>query len=193
MAGKLIILTAPSGAGKTTIVKHLLKVIAQAGFSISATNRKMRSGEVDGKDYYFLDTDLFKEYIRDNKFVEWEEVYPHQYYGTLRSEVERLQSAGNHIIFDIDVKGALELKKQFPKDSLAIFVMPPSLDVLVKRLIDRQTEDEGSLKKRIMKAKEEMSFQNEFDEILVNDRLEVSLANAEKIVNSFLGGEPDGN
>lgn len=193
MAGKLIILTAPSGAGKTTIVKHLLKVIAQVGFSISATNRKMRSGEVDGKDYYFLDTDLFKEYIRDNKFVEWEEVYPHQYYGTLRSEVERLQSAGNHIIFDIDVKGALELKKQFPKDSLAIFVMPPSLDVLVKRLIDRQTEDEGSLKKRIMKAKEEMSFQNEFDEILVNDRLEVSLANAEKIVNSFLGGEPDGN
>lgn len=193
MAGKLIILTAPSGAGKTTIVKHLLKVIPKVGFSISATNRKMRPGEADGKDYYFLNTDLFKEYIRDNKFVEWEEVYPQQYYGTLRSEVERLQTAGNHIIFDIDVKGALALKKQFPKDSLAIFVMPPSLDILIKRLIDRQTEDEGSLKKRIMKAKEEMSFQNEFDEILVNDQLEVSFSNAEKIVNSFIGGEPDGN
>ncbi len=192
MAGKLIILTAPSGAGKTTIVKHLLQHIPGVGFSISATNRKIRLGETDGKDYYFLSTDQFKEYIQENKFVEWEEVYSQQYYGTLRSEVQRLQSAGRHIIFDIDVKGALSIKKQFPEDSLAVFVMPPSLDVLIERLKKRQTEDESSLKKRVMKAKEELSYQNEFDEILVNDQLEISLSKAEQIVNSFLG-DTDGN
>lgn len=192
MAGKLIILTAPSGAGKTTIVKHLLQHIPGVGFSISATNRKIRPGETDGKDYYFLSTDQFKEYIQENKFVEWEEVYSQQYYGTLRSEVQRLQSAGRHIIFDIDVKGALSIKKQFPEDSLAVFVMPPSLDVLIERLKKRQTEDESSLKKRVMKAKEELSYQNEFDEILVNDQLEISLSKAEQIVNSFLG-DTDGN
>jgi guanylate kinase len=192
MVGKLLILTAPSGAGKTTLVKHLLQVIPHLSFSVSATNRQKRPGETDGKDYYFLTTDIFQSYIREGKFVEWEEVYPQQYYGTLKSEVERLQLQGQHIIFDIDVHGALSLKRQFPMDSLAIFVMPPSLEVLVERLVQRATEDEESLRKRIEKATIEMSFQHEFDEILVNDRLEVSLAKVENIVKSFLG-YGDGN
>ncbi|MDP4712381.1 MAG: guanylate kinase [Saprospiraceae bacterium] len=192
MVGKLIILTAPSGAGKTTLVKHLLQVIPRLSFSVSATNRKMRSGETDGKDYYFLSTETFQSYIREDKFVEWEEVYSKQYYGTLRSEVERLRTAGQHIIFDIDVKGALSLKQQFAQDALAVFVMPPSLDILIERLKQRATEDEESLRKRIEKASFEMSFQHEFDETLVNDQLELSLLRIEKIVNRFLGYS-DGN
>ncbi len=192
MVGKLIILTAPSGAGKTTLVKHLLRVIPRLSFSVSATNRKMRSGEKDGKDYYFLSTETFQSYIREDKFVEWEEVYPKQYYGTLRSEIERLRSAGQHIIFDIDVKGALSLKQQFAQDALAVFVMPPSFEVLIERLKRRATEDEESLRKRIEKASFEVSFQDEFDETLVNDQLEESLIRIEKIVNSFLGYS-DGN
>ena len=192
MVGKLIILTAPSGAGKTTLVKHLLRVIPRLSFSVSATNRKMRSGEKDGKDYYFLSTETFQSYIREDKFVEWEEVYPKQYYGTLRSESERLRSAGQHIIFDIDVKGALSLKQQFAQDALAVFVMPPSFEVLIERLKRRATEDEESLRKRIEKASFEVSFQDEFDETLVNDQLEESLIRIEKIVNSFLGYS-DGN
>lgn len=192
MVGKLIILTAPSGAGKTTLVKHLLQVIPRLSFSVSATNRKMRSGETDGKDYYFLSTETFQSYIREDKFVEWEEVYSKQYYGTLRSEVERLRNAGQHIIFDIDVKGALSLKQQFAQDALAVFVMPPSLDILIERLKQRATEDEESLRKRIEKASFEMSFQHEFDETLVNDQLELSLLRIEEIVNRFLGYS-DGN
>lgn len=192
MVGKLIILTAPSGAGKTTLVKHLLQVIPRLSFSVSATNRKMRSGETDGKDYYFLSTETFQSYIREDKFVEWEEVYSKQYYGTLRSEVERLRTAGQHIIFDIDVKGALSLKQQFAQDALAVFVMPPSLDMLIERLKQRATEDEESLRKRIEKASFEMSFQHEFDETLVNDQLELSLLRIEEIVNRFLGYS-DGN
>lgn len=192
MVGKLIILTAPSGAGKTTLVKHLLQVIPRLSFSVSATNRKMRSGETDGKDYYFLSTETFQSYIREDKFVEWEEVYSKQYYGTLRSEVERLRTAGQHIIFDIDVKGALSLKQQFAQDALAVFVMPPSLDILIERLKQRATEDEESLRKRIEKASFEMSFQHEFDETLVNDQLELSLLRIEEIVNRFLGYS-DGN
>ena len=192
MVGKLIILTAPSGAGKTTLVKHLLQVIPRLSFSVSATNRKMRSGETDGKDYYFLSTETFQSYIREDKFLEWEEVYSKQYYGTLRSEVERLRTAGQHIIFDIDVKGALSLKQQFAQDALAVFVMPPSLDILIERLKQRATEDEESLRKRIEKASFEMSFQHEFDETLVNDQLELSLLRIEKIVNRFLGYS-DGN
>jgi guanylate kinase len=190
MVGKLIILTAPSG--KTTLVKHLLQVIPRLSFSVSATNRKMRSGETDGKDYYFLSTETFQSYIREDKFLEWEEVYSKQYYGTLRSEVERLRTAGQHIIFDIDVKGALSLKQQFAQDALAVFVMPPSLDILIERLKQRATEDEESLRKRIEKASFEMSFQHEFDETLVNDQLELSLLRIEKIVNRFLGYS-DGN
>jgi guanylate kinase len=192
MVGKLIILTAPSGAGKTTLVKHLLQVIPLLSFSVSATNRKMRPGETDGKDYYFLSTETFQSYIREHKFVEWEEVYSNQYYGTLRSEVERLRTAGQHIIFDIDVKGALSLKQQFAQDALAVFVMPPSLDILIERLKQRATEDEESLRKRIEKASFEMSFQHEFDETLVNDQLELSLLRIEEIVNRFLGYS-DGN
>ena len=192
MVGKLIILTAPSGAGKTTLVKHLLQVIPRLSFSVSATNRKMRSGETDGKDYYFLSTETFQSYIREDQFVEWEEVNSKQYYGTLRSEVERLRTAGQHIIFDIDVKGALSLKQQFAQDALAVFVMPPSLDMLIERLKQRATEDEESLRKRIEKASFEMSFQHEFDETLVNDQLELSLLRIEEIVNRFLGYS-DGN
>lgn len=184
---KLLIFTAPSGAGKTTIVRHLLKKFPQLAFSISATTRTQRPHEEDGKDYYFISPQEFRVRQGDGKFVEWEEVYEGLYYGTLHSEINRLWSQGKHIVFDIEVKGATNLKKAYPDESLAVFVKPPSPEVLFARLRGRKTEDEESLRKRIARAEEELSYENSFDKVLLNDDLETALAEAEEIVRDFLG------
>ncbi len=187
MEGKLIIFSAPSGSGKTTIVKHLLSQNSNFGFSISACTRDRRGrNEENGKDYYFLTPDEFKQRISNDEFVEWEEVYPGGYYGTLKSEIERLWSLGKTILFDVDVKGGIKLKKYYGDKALSIFVKAPSEDVIKQRLIARGTETEDSLSKRLFKIRFEMTFQNEFDVILVNDVLEDTLAKAEKLVEDFL-------
>ncbi|MDX1942971.1 MAG: guanylate kinase [Saprospiraceae bacterium] len=183
---KLIILTAPSGAGKTTIARHLLKTFDLLAFSVSATTRTRRAHEVEGRDYYFISIEKFKELIAADAFVEWEEVYEDQFYGTLRSEIERLWALGKHIVFDIDVEGALNIKKQYPEQTLIIFVQPPSPEILFERLRERSTEDENSLRKRIAKATRELTYANKCDVILVNDILEKALQEAETIVKQFL-------
>ncbi|TAE41718.1 MAG: guanylate kinase [Runella slithyformis] len=187
MEGKLVIFSAPSGSGKTTIVRHLLNTRSDLGFSISACTRDRRGrNETHGKDYYFLTPDEFKQKIDNNEFVEWEEVYAGAYYGTLRAEVERLWQSGKHVIFDVDVKGGLELKKAYGDRALAVFVKAPSEEVIKERLMARGTETEESLSKRLFKVRFEMSFQNKFDVILVNDILEDTLQKAESLVENFL-------
>lgn len=187
MEGKLIIFSAPSGSGKTTIVQHLLKTNENLGFSISACTRPMReSKEANGKDYYFLSVEDFENRIKNNEFVEWEEVYPGRYYGTLRSEIQRLWDMGKHVLFDVDVKGGINLKKQFGDKALSVFVKVPSLEELEKRLKDRNTESEESLATRLEKVRFESSFQDKFDVILVNDNLEATLKNAQKLVQDFV-------
>jgi len=186
---KLIIFTAPSGAGKTTLVKHLLSKFQDLAFSISATTRDQRPHEKDAKDYYFLSVEKFKELISNGAFVEWEEVYTNQYYGTLKSEIERLWKEGKHIIFDIDVMGAKSIKEVYPKETLAVFVKPPSPEILLERLRGRKTESASSLKKRVEKAKKELSFETRFDKVLINDDLEAAFVVAEKIVEDFLKKE----
>ncbi len=183
---KLLLFAAPSGAGKTTIVKHLLQEYEELAFSISATTRPRRPHEVDGQDYYFISDAQFQEFISQDAFLEWEEVYPGSCYGTLRREVERLWALGKHIVFDIDVLGALNIKKQYPEASLAVFIKPPSLEALHTRLRARNTESEESLQKRLDKAAEEMAFENQFDLAIVNDELESALAQAERIVEQFI-------
>ncbi len=187
---KLIIVAAPSGAGKTTIVNHLLKTFDSLSFSVSAATRRKRDYEVDGVNYYFISPEQFKEKIREGAFVEWEEVYDNQYYGTLRSEIERLWKAGKNIIFDIDVKGALNIKKQFPEESLTIFVKPPSEEILINRLKNRKTETEKSLRKRIARVKEELKYEDKFDKVVLNDKLQDAFADAESIVADFLHEQP---
>lgn len=186
---KLIILTAPSGAGKTTIVKHLLTTFNDLSFSVSATTRAKRPYEVEGRDYYFVKPERFRELIDEGAFVEWEEVYDDMYYGTLQKEVERIWANGRHIVFDIDVKGALSIKRAYPEKSLAIFVKPPSMEVLEQRLRDRQTENEETFQKRWRRVKEEMSFADKFDEILINDKLEEALSRARELVRNFINQE----
>ncbi len=183
---KLLVFTAPSGAGKTTIVQHLLKKFPQLAFSVSATTRTRRPGETDGVDYYFLEPLEFQRKIEAGAFVEWEEVYANQYYGTLRTELERLWRLGKDIIFDIDVKGALSLKEQYGERALTVFIRPPSLQDLEQRLRDRQTEDEKNLQKRLRRMSEELNFENKFDRLLVNDVLSEALAEAESIVSEFI-------
>jgi guanylate kinase len=187
MEGKLIIFAAPSGSGKTTIVKHLLGIRSDLGFSISASTRDRRGrAEQNGKDYYFLSPDEFRDKIENDDFVEWEEVYPGNYYGTLKSEIERIWAQGQHVIFDVDVKGALHLKEYFKSKALAIFVQAPSLEVLEQRLRDRGTETEESLSRRMFKMKFEMGFKDKFDVILLNDNLDDAFVKAEQLVNDFL-------
>lgn len=186
--GKAIIFSAPSGSGKTTIVKHLLATNPRLGFSISACTRDKRGrNEQNGKDYYFLSPEEFKEKIDQNAFVEWEEVYPGNFYGTLISEIERIWAEGRHVIFDVDVKGGLHLKEYFGDKALAIFVKVPSLEVLTQRLRDRKTETENALSQRLFKAQFEMKFENRFDITLVNEDLETSLQKAQELVDAFLG------
>ena len=182
----LIVFTAPSGAGKTTIVKHLLKKFSFLGFSISATTRQKRDHETDGLDYYFISLDQFREKLENKDFVEWEEVYDNQYYGTLKSEVERVWDLGKHIIFDIDVKGAVSIKNAYPDDTLVIFVKPPSPEILFERLRNRKTESAESLQKRIARAARELTFEDRFDAVLVNNVLEETLIKAESLVLEFL-------
>ena len=186
MKGKLLIFSAPSGSGKTTLVRHILQLDPRLVFSVSATSRKKRENENHGKDYYFLSPEEFRRKIADKEFIEWEEVYPGQYYGTLKQDVERLRNEGKHVVFDVDVVGGLNIKKLFGDDALSIFVKAPSLKVLEKRLRERSTEDEDSLQKRIGKAIDEMKFSDKFDIILINDKLDTALIEAEKIVSSFL-------
>ncbi len=184
--GKLIIFSAPSGSGKTTIVHELLKRFPALRFSVSATSRAMRPGEQDGKDYHFLSADEFKRYRDQGKFLEWEEVYPDQFYGTLMSEVERIWNEGGHVVFDVDVKGGLNIKRKFPERTLAVFVSPPSLEELENRLRKRGTETEESLKKRVGKAGKEMESAPLFDRIVVNDNLEKAIEETRLLVEKFL-------
>jgi guanylate kinase len=186
MEGKLIIFSAPSGAGKTTIVHHLLKVFPDLEFSVSACSREMRKGEEYGVDYYFLSVDEFKEKIERGEFVEWEEVYKDNFYGTLRSEVERIWKKGKHVIFDVDVIGGINLKKQFGSNALSVFVMPPSIEHLENRLKSRETETPESIARRMGKAEQELKTANQFDKIILNDKLEHAFEEAERIVEDFL-------
>jgi guanylate kinase len=186
MAGKALIFSAPSGSGKTTIVKHLLKNNPDLGFSISASTRDKRGRtEQDGKDYYFLSPEEFKQKIDTNEFIEWEEVYAGNFYGTLKTEIERIWQEGRNVIFDVDVKGGINLKKYFGDKALAIFVKVPSIEVLKQRLTERGTESEESLSRRLFKAKFEMTFQDRFDVVLVNEDLNKSLEEAQRLYNKF--------
>ncbi|MGY6560221.1 MAG: guanylate kinase [Nitritalea sp.] len=185
--GKAIIFSAPSGSGKTTIVRHLLTKFPQLGFSISACTRDKRGrAEVHGKDYYFLSPEEFKAKIDQDAFIEWEEVYEGNFYGTLKEEIQRIWDSGKHVIFDVDVKGGVNLKNYFGEHALAIFVKVPSLEVLKERLTDRGSESEESLSRRLYKAKFEMSFENKFDVTIVNDDKETSFQQAETLVGNFL-------
>ncbi len=188
--GKMFIFTAPSGAGKTTIVRHLLKTYDFLDFSVSATTREMRDHEIDGKDYYFLTPEEFRARVDNDEFIEWEEVYEDQYYGTLKSEVDRVWETGKHIVFDIEVKGATNIKDLYGDKCHAIFIKPPSLEILIERLTSRQTESDASLKKRIARVREEMTYKDSFDAILVNDLLQVALKEAEFMVETFVFGKP---
>ena len=183
----MVIFTAPSGAGKTTIVRHLLGKFPELGFSISATNRRKRPHETEGKDYYFLRTREFLRKVKEGAFLEWEEVYDDQFYGTLKSEVDRIWSAERNILFDIEVNGATNLKANYGERALAVFIKPPSPEILFERLKRRKTETEASLKKRIARAGQELTFEDKFDTVLVNDDLETALREAEQIVAHFLG------
>lgn len=186
MAGKAIIFSAPSGSGKTTIVKHLLANNPDLGFSISASTRDKRGRtEQHGKDYYFLTPEEFKKKIDRDEFIEWEEVYEGNFYGTLKSEIERIWASGKNVIFDVDVKGGLNLKKYFADKALAIFVKVPSIETLKARLNDRGTETEESLSRRLFKAKFEMTFQDQFDVVLVNEELNTSLKEAQQLYDEF--------
>ena len=186
-SGKAIIFSAPSGSGKTSLVKHLMQHVPHLGFSISACTRDRRGRhEVHGRDYYFLSIDEFKQKIDQDAFVEWEEVYAGNFYGTLKEEVHRIWKEGKAVIFDVDVKGGLALKKYFGEQALAIFVKVPSLDVLESRLNDRGTESEESLSRRIYKAKFEMTFEPQFDVTVLNDDFAKSSAETVDLVNTFL-------
>lgn len=185
--GKLVVFSAPSGSGKTTIVRHLLeKEELNLEFSISATSREMREGEVDGKDYYFLDAHTFKQHIKNDDFLEWEEVYRDNFYGTLKTEVERIWANGKNVIFDIDVSGGLRIKRKFPKQTLAIFVKPPSIDELKIRLKKRQTESADKINMRIAKASAELATAPLFDTIVLNEHLENALIESYTLVSNFI-------
>jgi guanylate kinase len=186
MQGKLIIFSAPSGAGKTTIVRHLLDRNLNLEFSISATSREKRHTETDGKDYYFLTPEEFRSKIENNDFLEWEEVYNGSYYGTLKSEVDRIRSLGKNVIFDVDVIGGCSIKKIYGNEALAVFVQPPSVEELRKRLVSRSTDAPEVIEKRVAKAAYELTFANQFDCIIVNENLEKAFAEAELCIRKFI-------
>jgi guanylate kinase len=183
---KAIIITAPSGAGKTTLVKMLLQKRTDLAFSVSACTRKQREGEEHGRDYYFLSADAFKEKIASNQFIEWEEVYENMYYGTLYSEIQRIWASGRAVIFDIDVKGAVNLKQKLGDKALSIFIKPPGTDVLRERLVLRDTEDEATLMKRLDRAIEELRYESKMDKVVVNDDLQTAFHDLNTLVENFL-------
>jgi guanylate kinase len=187
--GKCIIFSAPSGAGKTTIVHYLLQKFSELEFSVSACSRPKRNNEEHGKDYYFLTIEEFRKKINNNEFLEWEEVYKDNYYGTLKSEIDRIWNKNKSVIFDVDVVGGLNLKKIFGSKALSVFVKAPSLLHLQKRLETRQTETPESIARRIAKAQNEMQYENKFDYVLINDNLQQAFTEAEKIVGVFLKKE----
>ena len=186
MAEKLIIFSAPSGSGKTTIVRHLMEQLPQLAFSISATSRPPRGQEKDGIDYYFLDTDTFRKRIDLGHFLEWEEVYPGTFYGTLKSEVARIHSKGEVAVFDVDVVGGLNIKKQYGERALALFIQPPSVEALNERLRNRDTDTPEVIAKRLAKAEEELSYAPQFDAIVVNDQLKQACREAQQKVENFI-------
>ncbi len=184
--GKLLIFSAPSGSGKTTLVKCLMQHVDSLSFSISAASREKRGDEIDGKDYYFLTVDEFKNKIRNEDFVEWEEVYHDKFYGTLKSEVERIRNSGKNVVFDVDVVGGVNIKSLYGNDALAIFVMPPTLKALQERLVGRGTDNVEDINTRLDKAEYELTFSDKFDEIIVNDNLEKAKKETVKIVEKFI-------
>lgn len=186
MSGKLIIFSAPSGAGKSTLVHHLLQCGFNMEFSVSATSRLPRGAEKHGVDYYFLTPDEFRQKIENQEFLEFEEVYPGCFYGTLRSEVERITSQGKNIVFDVDVVGGLNIKQEFDGRALALFIAPPAIEVLNERLNSRGTDTPEMIQKRVAKAAYEMSFAPRFDKVIVNDELEMAKKDAEEIIRNFL-------
>jgi guanylate kinase len=184
--GKLIVISAPSGAGKTSIVHFLLGKTDALSFSVSACSRAIRDNETDGIDYHFLTVDEFQKEIKEDSFLEWEEVYKNQYYGTLKSEVERIWKEGKTVIFDVDVVGGINIKKQYQKECLSIFIMPPSLAVLEERLQKRGSESKESLQKRVAKAKEEIEKRKEFDQVILNDDFEVACMETMEVIQKFI-------
>jgi guanylate kinase len=184
--GKIIIFSAPSGAGKTTMVRHLLSGHPDFAFSVSATSRKPRGKEVDGVDYFFMTADEFKTKINNNEFLEWQEVYPDNFYGSLKSEVDRILKSGKNILFDVDVVGGSNIKKHYGNRALALFIQPPSITELEKRLLARSTDDKEVIRKRVEKAERELTFAPLFDYTIINDTLEHALQEAENRVKSFL-------
>lgn len=186
MKAKLIIFSAPSGAGKTTIVREVLKSEIPFAFSVSATSRPAREGEIHAKDYHFLTVDEFKDAIKKDYFLEWEEVYANQFYGTLKSEVENKRQEGYNVLFDVDVVGGLNIKKFYGDDALSIFIKPPSIQELKRRLANRGTETQESFNKRINKVEQEMAFAQEFDIVIVNDDLQTAVEQTLKNIHTFL-------
>ncbi len=185
-SGKLIIVSAPSGAGKTTLVKHLLENMPQLEFSVSCATRNPRPNEIHGTDYYFISTEEFKQKIDNQEFAEFEEVYEGSFYGTLKSEIERIWAKGKSVIFDIDVVGGINLKKTYPENSLSIFIMPPSVEELENRLRNRNTESEEKLQIRVKKAEHELLLASQFDTVIVNEDLEKSKQEIDNLVKSFI-------
>jgi guanylate kinase len=189
MTGKIIIITAPSGAGKTSITRYLLKKYPQLAFSISAATRSPRGKEQSGVDYYFMSVEEFQHKIHENEFVEWEMVYEGKYYGTLKSELERIWADGKVPMLDIDVKGAIHVQQQFPQQSLSLFIQPPSVDELRKRLESRGLETPENIDTRVNKATYELSFIHSFNKVIVNDDLERACAETEKVILNFINGQ----
>jgi guanylate kinase len=185
--GKLIVISAPSGAGKTSIVHFLLQKIEELSFSVSACSREKRKNETDGTDYYFLGIEGFKSKISEDAFLEWEEVYKNQYYGTLNSELERIWGKGKTVIFEVDVEGGINIKKQYPSDCLSIFIMPPSLEILKERLQNRGSESTESLEKRLAKAKGEIARSVEFDKVILNDNFDLACKEAMQLIQTYIG------
>lgn len=184
--GKMIVVSAPSGSGKTTIVKAMLDSELKLEFSVSACSRAPRANETHGKDYYFLTVDDFRKKIEEDAFVEWEEVYPGSYYGTLKTEVERIWNKGNHVVFDVDVIGGLNIKKQYAAQCLALFIQPPSVAELEKRLRGRSTDSEETIKKRLAKAEYELTFAGQFDKVIINDVLDDAINETFKTIAGFI-------
>jgi len=187
--GKIIVLTSPSGGGKTTVVHHLMRQYSNLGFSVSVTTRAIRPDETEGVDYYYVSPERFQELITEGAFVEHEMVYPGQYYGTLRSEVERIWAQQQHVLFDIDVKGAVSIKKMYGEQSIIIFIKPPSFEILKERLMRRKSESAESIEKRLKKAELELQYEHVFDYILINDELDVTCKEAELVVERFFSCE----